>query len=534
MKKQQHHYVKELLVPCLFFSAVTGIFSALLIAIFKWAASGVIGISERAYAFVRANPAYIPLLIGAAALIGLVSSFILSFSHSCRGGGIPTSIAAIRGITRLKWQKSVFLLPVSALLTFLCGVPLGTEGPCVQMGTALGDGTVKLLGGKKYAGWRRYMMTGGASAGFSLATGAPITAIMFSLEELHRRFSPLLFTVAAITVAISQLTAELLSLLGFGSLKLFHVEPMDELSLKLIIIPLTIGILCGLCSIFFTKFYTFTDKKMKAWFGKISVKLKFPIIFAAVAVIGFFFAKILGTGHGLIDHLLGDHLYETHTLWYFLIIVFVTRSVLMMVSNTAGVTGGIFLPTLAFGAIIGAICAEAFIAMGLIGAEHYVLSLVIGMVSFLGATSRIPVTACVFAIEALAGINNILLIIIAVTAAFLCAELSGTDDFTHTVIKHKAHSIHAGKEPTVIEAPLMVYKGAFVVGKELNDVLWPADCVVLSREKGPVRNGRFGLEEGDVITVRYTTYDPVATAEEFEVLVGDQPEHVDRIMRPDS
>lgn len=532
MNDHRSHYIKNLLLPCLTFSAVTGVFSALLIAFFKLAASAVVGLSERIYEFVRLNPMWLPALILGAALIGFLASLILTFSHSCRGGGIPTSITAIRGITGFKWLKSAFLLPISALLTFLCGVPLGTEGPCVQMGTAIGDGTVRLIGGKKHSGWRRYMMTGGASAGFSLATGAPITAILFSMEEIHKRFSPLLFTVASMTVAVSQITAYLLSLLGFGSLALFHVDSLSPLSLGLVFVPLIVGCVCGICSVFFTRLYNFIDKIMRRWFEKISVKIKFPIIFGLVSLVGFFFAKMLGSGHGLVDHLLGEHLFETETFWYLLIIIFLVRAIFMMVSNTAGVTGGIFLPTLAFGAILGALCAELFIALGIVGEEHYVLLVVMGMTSFLGASSRIPLTACVFAIEALAGIHNIFFIIIAIMSAFICVEISGLDDFTDTVIKAKAHAIHKGKEPYIIEAPLTVCKGAFVIDKEPRDILWPADCVVLSTEKGGDRRGKLGMAEGDIVTVHYKTYDPVATAAEFEVLVGDQSEDVDRIMRP--
>lgn len=533
MKDHRSHYIKNLLLPCLVFSTVTGVFSALLIAGFKLAATAVIGLSERIYAFVRLNSLWLPALIFGAVIIGFLASLILTFSHSCRGGGIPTSIAAIRGITGFKWLKSAFVLPVSALLTFLCGIPLGTEGPCVQMGTAIGDGAVKLFGGKKHIGWRRYMMTGGASAGFSLATGAPITAILFSMEEIHRRFSPLLFVVASLTVGVSQVTAHLLSYMGIGSLALFHVESLATLSFNRIYIPVAVGCVCGICSVLFIHLYNFTDKLVRKWLGKISVKIKFPIIFGLVAIVGFFFAKILGTGHGLVDHLLGDHLFETETFWYLLTIIFVVRALFMMVSNTTGITGGIFLPTLAFGAILGALCAEAFIALGVVGEENYVLLVVMGMTAFLGASSRIPVTACVFAIEALAGVHNILFVIIAVTSAFICVEISGLDDFTDTVIKAKAHAIHKGKEPHIIEAPLTVCKDSFVVDKEQKDILWPAACVVLSTEKGRDRHGKLGMSEGDVVTVHYKTYDPIATAEEFETLVGDQCEEVDRLMRPE-
>ena len=71
-----------------------------------------------------------------------------------------------------------------SLLSFLMGVPLGNEGPSVQIGTAVGRGTTRIALRKRFA-WDRYSMTGGACAGFAVATGAPISGILFAVEEAH-------------------------------------------------------------------------------------------------------------------------------------------------------------------------------------------------------------------------------------------------------------------------------------------------------------------------------------------------------------
>ena len=533
MKKYHSHYIKNLLLPCLIFSIITGVISSLLVMAFKIASSHVVELSVRIYEYVRENPMLLPLLIVGAVGLGFVASLIISFSHSCRGGGIPTSIAAIRGIVNFNWIKSVFFLPISALISFLAGVPLGTEGPCVQMGTAIGDGVVQVIGGKKHRGWRRYMMVGGAASGFGLATGSPITAIIFSMEELHKTISPLLFSVVSISVIVSQLMAQLLSGLGLGSIALFDIEVSAALPLTHIYIPIIIGLLCGVCAILFIKLYNLTDSFVKTKLKRFSVKIKLPVIFALVSLVGFFFARMLGSGHSLIEQLMGEGRVEAETLWYILLILFCVRAVFMMVSNTVGVTGGIFLPTLAFGAILGTLGAEAFIALGVIGEEYYALMVVVGMVAFLGASMRIPVTACIFALEAFGGFYNILPLTSAITAAFIMVEVSGLADFTSTVIKAKAHAIHKGKMPYTIEVPLTVYKGSFVIDKDIRDVLWPASCTLLSIERGPNKTNKLGIAEGDILTVHYTTYDPIATANEFEVLVGDQGEEIDRIMRPE-
>ena len=208
MRNEFYNHTVRLLLPCVVFSAITGFFAAILITAFKIAAEWAVHISASANEAVRENPIWIPILIIGAALIGLAASLILSISHSCKGGGIPTSVAAIQGIFSFRWLPAIILLPVCALLSFLAGLPLGTEGPCVQMGTAVGDGVMKGFGKEKHRGWRRYIMTGGASAGFSIATASPISAILFAMEELHKHFSPILLSVASISVITAQLTAE--------------------------------------------------------------------------------------------------------------------------------------------------------------------------------------------------------------------------------------------------------------------------------------------------------------------------------------
>lgn len=527
MRDRLSHYIKNLVLPCFSFAVIAGILSACVIACFQWATGHIVHLSGQLYDAVRANPVWIPCLIAGAILLGLLSSFILTHSRTCRGGGIPTAVAAIRGIASFRWIASVLVLPVSALITFLCGLPLGTEGPCVQMGAAIGDGVVQTLGGKKHVGWRRYIMTGGAASGFSLATGAPITAILFSMEELHKHFSPLLFSIASVSVLAGQMTMRLLASFGIGSVGLFHIEHFPTTTLKLVLVPLAVGLLCGIGSVLFTLTYHKIDKLMRTALKKLPRKIKFSAIFACVALIGFFLSEILGTGHHLIEHL-----FEVRSVWYILLIVFFIRAIFMMAANTAGVTGGIFLPTLAFGALIGAICAEIFLFAGVIEESQCALIVVLGMTAFLGATSRIPITACVFAVEALGCIHNVIFVIVSVASAFLVVETSGIEDFTDVVVETKAHDLHAGKEPHSIEVPLTVCENSFVVGKDLKDILWPAECVLLSFDRAPENKGKVGVAAGDVLTVYYTTYDPASTAEEFEILVGDQAEEIDKIMRP--
>ena len=109
MKQEKNTRIENQILPCLLFSALAGFFTALLIFSFQIAASAVIGLSNKIFDVVRTDPRHLLLLLPGAALLGLVAAFILHLAPICRGGGIPTSIAILRGAIPFQWIKSVIL-----------------------------------------------------------------------------------------------------------------------------------------------------------------------------------------------------------------------------------------------------------------------------------------------------------------------------------------------------------------------------------------------------------------------------------------
>ena len=333
---------------------------------------------------------------------------------------------------------------------------------------------------------------------------------------LYKRVSPLLLSGVSVSVVTAQLTAELLSCFGLPAGKLFDLAATPTLPLTLFFAPLLVGVVCGVGSVLFTHGYHKIEGVLYRLLKKVTVKVVFSVLFACIALVGIALSDTLGTGHSLTDQL-----FHTPAPWYLLLLVFLIRGVFMMTSNISGVTGGVFLPTIALGAILGALCGEGMMALGLLESGDYPLMVILGVVAFLGATSRIPLTACVFALEALGGLTNIPALVLAVTVAYLIAKLSGIEDFTDAVIEAKERSARKIPEPEAVQVPLRVQAHSFVSGKELGDILWPNDCSVVSVAYA-AGHPHETIHPGDVITVAYTTYDPTATAEELALLVGQQ------------
>lgn len=487
-----------------------------LIFAFRQAAAFVVGLSADIYARVQGEPRYLVLLVGGAALVGLLAALLLRIEPNARGGGIPTAIAILRGLIEFRWLRSILCVFSSAMLTYLGGVPLGTEGPSVQMGATVGRGTVEVLGRRNRA-WDRYVMTGGACAGFAAATGAPLTAIFFAFEEAHRRFSPMIFMTAAITVMAGVTTTELLDRLAGVGGPMFHFVPGETLPLIDLWVPVLVGLVCGVIAVLFTRLYRLTDGLLNRTLDRVPFPVKIMLIFAAVAIIGFLASDCIGSGHALIDELLAGH-----GIWYMLVLYFCIRAILLLVANNAGITGGIFVPTLAFGAIIGALCANAGVAIGIFPASLYPTVVVIGMISFMSASSRTPITAIVFGAEVFFGFSGILSLIVGASFSFLVIEALGVEAFSDTVITHKVEKEHEGRQAQIVEAYLTVKAGAFAAGKEVRDILWPPTCVVLSVHRAPGGKHTPGLSPHDILHVRYQTYDPPLTMERMEALVGVQ------------
>ena len=521
MRSQKTSSIKKQLIPFVLFPMITGFFTGVLIFLFKLSASFVIRWSERIYAFVRENPKYLPIMILGAAAIGAVSSLILKYARECRGGGIPTAVASIRGLIPLKWIQGVFVLFGSALLTFFVGVPLGNEGPSVQMGAGAGKGSASLAKKTKLA-WERYLMTGGASSGFAIATGAPLTGIIFALEEAHRRFSTTLFIVASSSVLWGTVTHRYLSYFFGVDTTFFDLTISQVLPMRYLWVAIIIGAVSGVCSLLFTKIYRIVSAISKTKLGKIPFNLQLVVTFAITALLGFLSVNFVGTGHSLIEAIL-----HKKTVWYALLLALVVRAVLMIFANSEGVTGGIFVPNLAFGAMIASLVSDGLISTGIVEEEYYTILIVVGMASFLAASSRTPLTAIIFSAEALCVASNVMPVVFGVVVSYCIVEISGKISFADAVIEARAEAVHEGKSPIIVNTFFTVQEDSFADGMEIRDILWPPTCTVLSIDRNlsnEHHQSNHELRSGDVVHLHYLTYDPDQTFATLSAILGEQSE----------
>ena len=526
MKNRFKNYFVQMLIPSFMFGSVTGIATAVIICLYKLAAGYVIDLSGEVYGILRTSPIWlvpaVPILFALAAAF----AFIYRWEPNLGGGGIPTAIGVLRGILPMKFIKNLVGVFMMSLTTFFIGVPLGNEGPSVQMGTAVGKCCVRTLVKKRHWAWERYSMTGGACAGFAVATGAPVSGILFSIEEAHQRISPMIITVSATSVMFAELTTRILTRFLPIHTELFPKLSLLALSARDIWLPVVVGALVGLFAVLFLKYYRIIRKFtgfLKRSLGKMSDVIVIFAVFVITAALGLASDSFISTGH----HLMLE-LFEDNPAILVIIGILLVRSTLTLFANTTGITGGLFVPILALGALFSALLSGLLVDVCGIEEKYATVILVLGITACISAMMKMPLTSIVFAIEALSSFENTLFIIVVAVVSYIITEFFGVHSITDVVLEHRAESIHHGMRANVVEAFVTVNNGSFAVGKQVRDILWPNNLFVLSIKFSSSDHveidghGGMAIRAGDVLHVRYQTYDPEKTAEELCAIVGEQ------------
>lgn len=405
--------------PIIFFSALTGVASGAVVILYSYCAEVLTHNSIHLYELVMEHPAFIPLLLIALVILAFISYVILKFIPEVKGSGIPRTEGVIRGLKPIVWWRTLVGTILGSFVSFFAGLSLGVEGPSIAVGSAVGAGVSKLHKSKRLNDEKKKQIellvtTSGASAALTAVFKAPITGLIFTLEELHQKFSPLILLAAGSSITTSILTSTgLRYLLGMEQTALnIALNPLPfEYSWALVLL----GVVCGVLSALFNKALCLVGEIN--FLKRIPMLVKLIAVFLITGVVGLFVTEALGGGMLLVKNLT-----EIDFTWWALLILLVVKAFLTVLALGSNSSGGILLPLLSIGALIGALMGKAFIAMG-ISEEYYVTFIIIAMSSFLGATFRTPITAIVLMVEITGSLSGVLTIGIEVLIAFIVAEL---------------------------------------------------------------------------------------------------------------
>lgn len=509
--------------------SITGIFAGSIVTFFNILVHEGEEISRNAYAYVRANPAFIPLLILALVAGAFLIGVAVNISSVIRGCGIPQAEGGTRGIIRFKWWRDMTLMFATSLLSIFMGLSIGAEGPSVLIGSCVGDGVSALSRRNQMV--RKYQITGGACTGLAVASNAPLTGMAFAFEEAYKRLTPEVFICSVSSVVFGMLTKNFI----YQALKMpvdnaFSTYTFYDLPLSAYGFVLLAGLACGLLGVGFYKFAFLMRrafKKVKTNNDKVSHALRILIAVLAGGLVSFLAVSAMGGGHGLIESL-GSGTPETvHSLFGLglvgtLAVVLVLKFIITSVNIGSGIPCGIFIPLIAIGACLGALLNMLWQAWGM-DAIYCDLMIMICMSAFFTAVIKAPITSIVMICEFTGSFAHLLPVIIAVAISYILGELFRTDGIYEELLEQyeRETGIHERFVREVFTITLI--KGAIAEKRSVRDVLWPKGTRVKEILRGDetiMPEGDTVLRGGDVLTIVCKTDNPEKTKEELEQILG--------------
>ncbi len=304
-----------------------------------------------------------------------------------RGSGVPQTKAALfarEGRITLSTVLGKFFCTAATLAS---GIPLGREGPSVQVGS----GIASVLG--RYLGLSservKALIPVGASAAIAAAFNTPLAAVVFSLEEITGDLHAPILGSVVLASATSWMVLRVL----LGDHPLFQVPKYQLANPLEFAIYGVLGVAGGLVSVAFTKLLLRTREwfmslpKRTVWFQPVAGGV-------LVGVIALFVPQILGVGYGYV----GDALNGRMTLGIMAILV-VLKLIAVTTSYGSGNAGGIFGPSLFIGAMLGGTVggiAHHFLPQYTASAGAYAL---VGMGTLFAGIVRAPMTSVLMIFE---------------------------------------------------------------------------------------------------------------------------------------
>jgi len=391
----------------LILSVFIGIFAGLAVVCFRYAI-------ELCHIYLlRSEIAASPWrLILTPTLAGLVIGvLVLHVFPLARGSGVNQTKAALyifNGYIPFRTAIGKF---ITSSLAIGSGHSLGPEDPSLQIGAGLASA----LGRRLHLSRERMRLIApvGAAAGLAAAFNAPISAVLFVIEEVIGRWSAGILG----SIVLSAVSSVVVMRWFLGSQPLFRIPPVELIRPGELITYAALGVAGGLASVVFSSGIGFLRprlKKMPRWTQYFQPALA-GLAIGCIAVLGA--PQVMGAGYEFIDQAIHNQF-----TWEFLGILVVLKIVATICSFVTGTPGGMFAPTLFIGAMLGAFAA---------GLEHNLFPhlaistgtyAMVGMGVLFAGFLRAPMTSVFMVLEVSGNYSIILPVIVANTFAYVISR----------------------------------------------------------------------------------------------------------------
>ena len=476
-------------------SMLVGILSGLVVVFYRFLLEKAIHVAQISYKFQLDNHWFIPIWVIILIITGFIVGIIINKEPMSSGSGIPQVEGVILRKLNMNWLNVILGKFVAGVLCIGAGLSLGREGPSIQIGASVAQGFSSIFKRAKLE--EKFLITSGASAGLSAAFNAPISGAIFAMEEVHKNFSPIVLG-SALSASI---VADFVSKQFFGLKPVFIFDYIKPIPLNNYIYLVFLGIILGVLGVIFNKSLLKTQdiyNNQKLF----SIKTRPIFAFLIAGIVGLLLPEVLGGGHSIVESLIGSSFNIK-----ILIIILLVKFIFTMISYGSGSPGGIFLPLLVIGALIGAI--YGYFISNLFGFDKsYINNLIIlGMAGYFTAIVKAPITGIILITEMTGSFSHILAISVVSMISYFVSDIMKSKPIYESLLErmiNKGTNRFEGKNHTKVIIEVAVCIGSTLENKKIREIDWPSKCLIVGIKRGNdeiIPNGDNVIYPGDYLIV---------------------------------
>ena len=368
---------------------VVGVVSGSLVALYRLGIERGTDFARWAFLQIHNNLWLIVPCIIFAVIVGLIVGWMSLKESMASGSGIPQVVGYVNRGLNMRWHTILPVRFVAGLLGSLFGLSLGREGPSIQIGACGAQMLARIFrNGKRNDSKEHYVVTAGAAAGLSAAFSAPLSGVMFALEEVQHGISSTVLMCAA----VASLFADFVSQTCFGLRPVLDFGQIPDLPMGLHFWLIPLGIFAGFVGSLMNK----SLLGLQTLYGYLPKWM--PVIVACLIAIpvGLFLPEVLGGGSNLVR--LSEYGKISIAM---LCLLFVAKMLFTSTSFGCGAPGGIFMPILAVGALAGGVASRSITSISIFGidAKFIPVFAVCVMAGTLSASVKAPLTSILLTVE---------------------------------------------------------------------------------------------------------------------------------------
>ena len=345
------------------------------------------------------------------AIGGLVVAFlVIKFFPRARGSGVNQTKAAVYIYDGFIPFNTVIGKFICCALAIGTGQSLGPEDPSLQMGAGIASalGRRLRLSREKV----RLIAPVGAAAGLAAAFNAPISAVLFVIEEVIGKWTAGVLGA----VVLSAVSSVVVLRLFLGDQALFRIPEYHLVHPAELLAYAALGVIGGVSSLLFVRLIATVRPRLKA-LPRWSQYFQPAVAGLLIGIIGMWLPQVMGAGYDYIDQAMHDEF-----TWRVLALLAAFKILSTSLSFVSGTPGGMFAPALFIGAMMGG-------AVGSI--EHHFFPwltgplgayALVGMGTLFAGFLRVPMTSVFMVLEVSGNYSIILPVMVSNTIAYLISR----------------------------------------------------------------------------------------------------------------